>query len=142
MLELSEKRKIVEGFQLMPDSVVKFSATPTLEWVEGMFSFKTRLIQAARLKALGVDCVIIDKNEEAEGNWAERYDCLKFHIQKSCCQTPYLPYPDEYPAILEKPMLVEHTKRYAETFHLNLLNSFTVEGSSFNESKGTWHFKI
>ncbi|KAJ5621936.1 hypothetical protein N7528_005168 [Penicillium herquei] len=213
MLELSEKRKLGEGFQLMPDSAVKFCATPTLEWVQGMFSFKTQepaarcggaviilpeeeenglvwkiwsmatwiddfelypqneallripgrnlvdveeietdvfimgggnagLIQAARLKALGVDCVIIDKNEQAGDNWAERYDCLKFHIQKSCCQTPYLPYPDEYPAILEKHMLVEHMKRYAKTFHLNLLNSSTVEGSSFNESKETWHFKI
>ncbi|KAJ5730941.1 uncharacterized protein N7483_005449 [Penicillium malachiteum] len=214
MLELSKKRKLVEGFQLMPDSVVKFSATATLEWIQGMFSFKTqepaaqcggtviilpeeedngfvwkiwsmatwiddfelypqneavlrnpgrnlvdveeidtdvfiigggnasRSDSSSTSETLGVDCVIMDKTEQAGGNWAERYDCLKFHIQKSCCQTPYLPYPDEYPAILEKSMLVEHMKRYAETFNLNLLNSSTVEGSSFNESKGTWHFKI
>lgn len=39
-------------------------------------------------------------------------------------------------------MLIEHMKRYAEAFNLNLLNSSTVEASCFNESKGTWHFKV
>ena len=48
------------------------------------------LIQAARLKALGVDSVVLDKNAQPGDNWAQRYDCLKFHIQKSVCQTPYL----------------------------------------------------
>jgi hypothetical protein len=48
------------------------------------------LVQAARLKALKVDCVVIDRNEQPGDNWAHRYDCLRFHVPKSLCETPYL----------------------------------------------------
>ncbi len=48
------------------------------------------LILAARLKALGVDYVIIDENEKYGDNWAKRYDCLRFHVPLGFCQTPYL----------------------------------------------------
>lgn len=33
-------------------------------------------------------------------------------------------------------------KKYAAAFHLNILNSSTVEGSSFNKTTGTWTFKV
>lgn len=54
---------------------------------------KTRssgIIAAARLKALGLDPVIVDRNQQPGDNWALRYDCLRFHIAKSNCETPYL----------------------------------------------------
>lgn len=48
------------------------------------------LILAARLKAQGVDYLVIDKNAEVGDNWRLRYDCLRFHIPLSLCQMPYL----------------------------------------------------
>lgn len=33
-------------------------------------------------------------------------------------------------------------KKYAAAFHLNILNSSRVEGSSFNKTTGTWTFKV
>lgn len=48
------------------------------------------LLLAARLKALGVDYLIIDKNANAGDNWLLRYECLRFHVGKSFCETPYL----------------------------------------------------
>ncbi|PNH36540.1 hypothetical protein VD0002_g4577 [Verticillium dahliae] len=53
------------------------------------------LIQAARLKALNVDFVVIEKNPQTGDNWAKRYDYMRFHIGKNYCQMPYLPYPEE-----------------------------------------------
>ncbi len=40
------------------------------------------LILAARLKALGIDYVIIDENENYGDNWAKRYDFMRFHVPK------------------------------------------------------------
>ncbi|KAM0528736.1 hypothetical protein ACHAPS_001703 [Verticillium nonalfalfae] len=47
-------------------------------------------VPAARLKALNVDFVVIEKNPQTGDNWAKRYDCMRFHIGKNYCQMPYL----------------------------------------------------
>lgn len=47
------------------------------------------LMIAARLKALGTDSVIIDRNAQLGDNWTNRYDCLKFHVPTSNCELPY-----------------------------------------------------
>ena len=45
---------------------------------------------AARLKALGVEAIIADKNPKVGDNWALRYECMKFHVHKKYCNTPFL----------------------------------------------------
>ena len=44
----------------------------------------------ARLKALDVPYLVIEKNARAGDNWALRYDCLQFHIPTSFCELPYI----------------------------------------------------
>lgn len=96
------------------------------------------LIVAARLKALGVESVIVDRNSQPGENWRLRYDCMRFHIGRHSCETPYLHYPSHLPVILTRDDLADHMKNYAAAFHLNILNSSSVEGSSFNAASGTW----
>lgn len=45
---------------------------------------------AARLKALGVDSIIAERNPRAGDNWGRRYDCLKFHVPTALCDLPYM----------------------------------------------------
>lgn len=45
---------------------------------------------AARLKALGVDSIIAERNPRAGDNWARRYDCMKFHVPTALCDLPYM----------------------------------------------------
>ncbi|EEU40655.1 uncharacterized protein NECHADRAFT_76016 [Fusarium vanettenii 77-13-4] len=44
---------------------------------------------AARLKALGVESFICEKNGRVGDNWARRYDNLRFHLPTSVCELPY-----------------------------------------------------
>lgn len=44
---------------------------------------------AARLKALGVESVVADRNVAVGDSWALRYDCLRFHVPTSNCEMPY-----------------------------------------------------
>jgi cation diffusion facilitator CzcD-associated flavoprotein CzcO len=48
------------------------------------------MILGARLKALGVDFVIVEKNAKAGDNWANRYDSMRFHVYKTACDPPYI----------------------------------------------------
>ncbi|KAH6683794.1 hypothetical protein EV126DRAFT_446694 [Verticillium dahliae] len=77
------------------------------------------LIQAARLKALNVDFVVIEKNPQTGDNWAKRYDYMRFHIGKNYCQMPYLPYPEEAEYELPRDELERHIQRFARDFDEN-----------------------
>jgi cation diffusion facilitator CzcD-associated flavoprotein CzcO len=48
------------------------------------------LILAARLKALNVDFIVVEKNANVGDNWALRYDYLKFHTGRGWAEMPYL----------------------------------------------------
>lgn len=39
-------------------------------------------------------------------------------------------------------MLADHMENYAATFNLNILNSSTVEASSFDQPRGIWSVRI
>lgn len=45
---------------------------------------------AARLKALGVDSIIAERNAYVGENWVRRYDCMKFHVPTALCELPYM----------------------------------------------------
>jgi hypothetical protein len=45
---------------------------------------------AARLKALGVDSVMAERNASPGDNWSLRYDCMRFHVPTSLCELPYM----------------------------------------------------
>lgn len=45
---------------------------------------------AARLKALGVDSIMIDRNAEIGAVWMNRYDSLKIHLPASNCEMPFI----------------------------------------------------
>lgn len=45
---------------------------------------------AVRLKAMGVDSILADRNARVGDNWATRYDCMKFHLPTSFCGLPYM----------------------------------------------------
>ncbi|KAK6007430.1 hypothetical protein QM012_004244 [Aureobasidium pullulans] len=97
---------------------------------------------AARLKALGVHSVMVDRNASVGDNWALRYDCMKFHVPTSFCELPYLRYPDELQGeMLTKDDLAEHVKKYAHSFNLDIINSAEIVKTTRGED-GQWQIKF
>jgi hypothetical protein len=82
--------------------------------------------RVARLKALGVESVVVDYHLKFCDSWARRYDCVRFHVppptlrcrmQVSCCHTScqagsWLTYDDwlEYREELQSPRLLTRNK--------------------------------
>ncbi|KAI0513064.1 hypothetical protein F5B22DRAFT_637427 [Xylaria bambusicola] len=98
------------------------------------------LMAAARLKALGVDTILADRNARIGDNWAKRYDSVKIHVPTSNCEMPYLPYPKELqtPHSLTKDEIAEHLIQYVKELHLNVLLSTTVQSTIFDQSEKKW----
>ncbi|KAM0429243.1 hypothetical protein ACHAPT_006457 [Fusarium lateritium] len=99
---------------------------------------------AARLKALGVESVMAERNARVGDNWALRYDCLRFHIPTSVCELPYMTYAKELqsPHLLTKDELAQHLRRYVSTFHLNFITSANVQSTVYDQSTKRWTIKF
>ncbi|KAL0766456.1 hypothetical protein CaCOL14_010901 [Colletotrichum acutatum] len=87
---------------------------------------------AARLKALGVESVMLDRNPTPGDNWALRYHAMKFHIPTAICTMAYLE--QQFPHFLTREELANQVKRYVEIFNLSMLNSAKIISTTYNQA--------
>ncbi|KAL4744237.1 hypothetical protein BDW72DRAFT_209155 [Aspergillus terricola var. indicus] len=95
---------------------------------------------SARLKALGVESVMADRNARPGDNWALRYDCMRFHIPTAFCDLPYMSYDQELraPHLLTREDLASQVRRYVDSFNLNTLYSVEIQWTEFDELAKEW----
>ncbi|KAK1750497.1 putative indole-3-pyruvate monooxygenase YUCCA4 [Echria macrotheca] len=101
-------------------------------------------VLAARLKALGVDSVMLERNANPGDNWALRYDSLRFHVSTALCDTPYIHYPEhlKHPHLLTRDDLAAHLRRFISTFHLNIINSAKITSTVYDPAVKLWTVKF
>ncbi|KAF7588254.1 hypothetical protein BBP40_005976 [Aspergillus hancockii] len=99
---------------------------------------------AARLKALNVDSVMVERNACAGDNWALRYDCMRFHIPTSFCGLPFMGYDKELqtPHLLTRDELATQVRRYVEAYDLNIITSAQIQSTQYDESAKRWTVKF
>ncbi|KAI0597726.1 hypothetical protein F4775DRAFT_558367 [Biscogniauxia sp. FL1348] len=97
---------------------------------------------AARLKALGVCHLVVEKNTRVGDNWRNRYDNMKFHLEKNLVSLPFAPYPDEDPIYLTREHLADHLETFAQRLQLNVRLSTTVTATKYDEDSQTWQIKL
>ncbi|KAL2813894.1 hypothetical protein BJX63DRAFT_421085 [Aspergillus granulosus] len=99
---------------------------------------------AARLKALGVDSVMAERNAQAGDNWARRYDCLHFHLPTAVCDMPYMPYPPELRGAhyLSRDELATHLRQYIQTLGLNYITSVLIDSTHYCPLTERWIIKF
>ncbi|KAF9892283.1 hypothetical protein FE257_002060 [Aspergillus nanangensis] len=95
---------------------------------------------SARLKALGVESVMAERNASPGDNWARRYDCMRFHIPTSACDLPYMGKWNQLrsPHLLSRDELASQVRRYVETFNLNMITSTRIESTQYDPASKLW----
>lgn len=97
---------------------------------------------AARLSQLGIDTLVIDKNERVGDNWRKRYNALVLHNQSFVNHLPYLPFPDTWPTYIPKDMLAGWFEYYAQAMELNVWCESTFTGGHYDSVKGSWEVSV
>ncbi|KAK4864839.1 hypothetical protein LT330_001462 [Penicillium expansum] len=122
--------------------------------LEGIESFMTEVFiigggnaaiaLAARLKALGIESVMAERNAQAGDNWALRYDCMHFHVPTSLCHLPYMDYDKKLltPHRLSKEDLGSQVRRYVDAFNLNMITSAQIQWTEYDPSTKRWMVKF
>ncbi|KAF9270756.1 FAD/NAD(P)-binding domain-containing protein [Marasmius fiardii PR-910] len=96
----------------------------------------------ARLKALGVENLIVEKHARVGDSWRNRYEALCLHDPVWYDHMPYLPFPPTWPVYSPSVKLAGWLESYAEFMELNVWTSSTVTNASFNEPTKDWKITI
>src|SRR5438874_7136550 len=96
----------------------------------------------ARLKALGVDTLIVDRWPRVGDNWRRRYHALTLHNQVHVNHLPYMPFPPNWPVYIPKDKLASWFESYAEAMELNYWTGTAFEGGTYDDEARRWNVTL
>jgi cation diffusion facilitator CzcD-associated flavoprotein CzcO len=91
---------------------------------------------------LGVDTLIIDREERIGDNWRLRYHQLVLHDPIWYDHMPYVNFPPHWPIFTPKDKLAEFFESYAKLLELNVWTTSSITKSSWDESARRWTITI
>ena len=97
---------------------------------------------AARLTQLGVDTLVVDREERIGDNWRKRYHALVLHNQVHVNHLPYMPFPPNWPTYIPKDKLAGWFEYYAEAMELNFWTETEFGGGTYNDSDNRWTVEL
>ncbi|KAH1289013.1 hypothetical protein KXV95_000058 [Aspergillus fumigatus] len=96
------------------------------------------LNMAARLQALGISCLVVDRNERIGDNWRKRYRTLVTHDPVEFTHMAYLPFPRNWPQFTPKDKLADWFEAYASIMELNVWLKTNVKSAEYDDSTAQW----
>ncbi|QQS11083.1 MAG: NAD(P)/FAD-dependent oxidoreductase [Rhodospirillales bacterium] len=93
---------------------------------------------AARLGHLGVDTLIVERNQRIGDNWRRRYRSLTLHNETHVNHMPYMPFPPTWPVFIPKDKLANWLESYAENLELNCWTGTELVRGSYDATAGRW----
>jgi cation diffusion facilitator CzcD-associated flavoprotein CzcO len=97
---------------------------------------------AARLQALDLPTLVVEKNPRVGDNWRMRYDSLNLHNEVWANHMPYLPYPPTWPAYCSKDKIADWFEAYVSILDLNVWTGTSLEQASYCEDAGRWTIEL
>jgi putative flavoprotein involved in K+ transport len=92
----------------------------------------------ARLRALGVPCVIVERNDRAGDSWRNRYKTLCLHDPVWYDHLPYLDFPKNWPIFTPKDKLGDWLEMYAKVMELNYWTKTSCRSCEYDEGAANW----
>jgi putative flavoprotein involved in K+ transport len=93
---------------------------------------------AARLRQLGIDTLIVDREQRIGDNWRNRYHALTLHNQVQVNHLPYMPFPPSWPSYIPKDKLAGWFEAYVEAMELNYWTGTEFCGGAYDEAAQRW----
>jgi putative flavoprotein involved in K+ transport len=100
------------------------------------------LCVAASLRLMGVDVLLVEKNERVGDNWRNRYHSLVLHNRLSVNKLPYVPFPATWPEYLPKDKFGGWLESYAQNMELPVWTKTTFVGGDRDRTSGTWSLRV
>jgi putative flavoprotein involved in K+ transport len=100
------------------------------------------LAVAARLRALDVDTLVVDRLPRVGDAWRNRYHSLILHNAIWLNHLPYMPFPDTWPMYIPKDKLASWFECYVEAMELNVWTSTELVEATYDSRERRWNVKL
>jgi putative flavoprotein involved in K+ transport len=97
---------------------------------------------AARLGALGVPTLVIDREARVGDTWRKRYASLALHSTVWGDNLPYLSYPPTWTEHTPKDKFADWLELYATALDLNVWTGTTYIGGRYDENAQVWTIRV
>jgi len=97
---------------------------------------------AARLKCLGIDSLIIDRQERVGDMWRKRYKFLSLHSTPHYNEMPYMPFPATWPRYSSGYEIGEWLEAYAKFLRLTVWTSSKILKATWDDSQKHWTIEV
>ena len=97
---------------------------------------------AARLTALDVPTLVIDREPRVGDVWRKRYASLALHSIIHVDHLPYLPFPSTWTAHTPKDKLADFLEYYAKALDMNVWTGTTFLDASYDEDSHIWTLRV
>lgn len=97
---------------------------------------------AVELKRIGLDTLVIDKEQRIGDNWRLRYNGLKLHNKTPVNHFRYLSFPPTWPDYIPKDKIADWIESYVEIMEVNFWTRSTFEGAEYDETARSWRARI
>jgi putative flavoprotein involved in K+ transport len=93
---------------------------------------------AVELKRIGVDALVVDREERVGDNWRLRYRGLKLHNKTPVNHLRYLHFPVTFPDYIPKDQIANWLESYVGIMEVNLWTRTSFEGAVYDERTQRW----
>ncbi len=97
---------------------------------------------AARLTALDVPTLVIDREPRVGDVWRKRYAALALHSILHVDHLPYLPFPKTWTAHTPKDKLADFLEYYAKALDLNVWTGTTFLDATYDDDTSIWTVRV
>jgi putative flavoprotein involved in K+ transport len=97
---------------------------------------------AARLRASGIDTLVIDRQARLGDNWRKRYHSLALHNEVHVNHLPFMPFPPTWPTFIPKDKLANWFETYADALELNCWMSTTLSSGRWDAAAQCWDLEL
>lgn len=100
------------------------------------------LMLAARLKAMGVGVLVIERNARVGDNWRNRYDSLALHTLLISDELPYVKYPETWPKQAPKQKFADFLESYAALLDIPVWTGSHADNVRRAEGTHSWTLDV
>lgn len=97
---------------------------------------------AACLGQLGIDTLVVDREQRIGDNWRLRYRALMLHNQFHSNHLPYMQFPATWQPYLPKDRMANWLEMYVDCMDINFWTQTSFEGAEFDETSGRWTARL
>jgi putative flavoprotein involved in K+ transport len=96
----------------------------------------------ARLRALQVPTIIVERNARPGDSWRKRYKSLCLHDPVWYDHLPYIKFPPNWPVFSPKDKIADWLEMYTRVMELNYWSSTEAKRARYDEERGQWSLTV